>query len=172
MLSAALHSSLGSVEGPGRQKPAQPVSPDLLCASPFFHLPVDRQAPRDQREPLGRHTGAWQGGWGWVAPVQECAPRSPASKCRHPQLAHSPWRAPPGGLSSCIPGTGWRSSRTGGAGPCGRWGNGEMGHPANLTAQWWLLFSEVPTVLASPTHRCHPGVRQSQWAPLAGLLPP
>lgn len=70
------------------------------------------------------HQEGWLGGRGRVAPVQECAPRSPASRYRRPQHAHSPWHAPPGELSSCIPGTEWQSSRTGGVGPCRSGGRG------------------------------------------------
>lgn len=90
---------------------------------------TDKQADRASREAQRTHPGTHQrhrrearreGRAGPQAPVRVCAPRSPASRCRHPLRARSPWRALPGGLSSCIPGMGWRSSRTGGAGPCGR----------------------------------------------------
>lgn len=53
-------------------------------------------------------------------PVQECAPRNPSGRCRHPQLARSPWRGLLAERSSCTPGTVWLSSRTGVSGPCSK----------------------------------------------------
>lgn len=77
------------------------------------------------------------------APVQECALRSPALRCRRPPRARSPWHALPGGPSSCTPGTGWQSSRTGGAGPYGRQRRGDR-QPAKLRALPWPPCSLRP----------------------------
>lgn len=53
-------------------------------------------------------------------PVQVCAPHNQDGKCRHLQLAHSPWRGPPAELSSCTLGKAWLSSQTDVSGPCRR----------------------------------------------------
>lgn len=149
----------------------------LTCSDyPLLLLPPSRQAQRLERASWRCTEGAWhQEGWlggrGRVAPVQECAPRSPALRYRRPQHAHSPWHALPGEQSSCIPGTEWQSSRTGGVGPCRSGGMGEWGIPPSLVPSCELLFSEVPAVLAFLAQRCHPEVR-SKWVPLPELLPP
>lgn len=127
-------------------------APRPALGSPSLHLPVDslkssqvNKTDKQMKFP-GRRTelslaptkgggrqGPREGRARLQTPVRECAPRSPASRCRRPPRAHSPWHAPPGGLSSCTPGTGWQSSRRGGAGPCGsatgRWGRRPSSEP-------------------------------------------
>lgn len=87
------------------------------------------------------------------APVQECAPHSPASRCRHPLHAHSPWRALPAEPSSCTPGMGWQSSRTGGAGPCGRQRRGDRVACLAQSPALSLVFTEAST----SSGICRPG---------------
>lgn len=131
-------------------------APRPALDSPFLHLPVDSlrssrenktQAEVHRTQP-GTHPGRGregprEGGARLQAPVQECAPHSPAWRCRHPLHAHSPWRAQPGGPSNCTPGMGWQSSRRGGAGPCGT-KRGEDGEAGQAQSPGPVTFSEAP----------------------------